>query len=42
MASFSKSVTMNEQTTCDIPFERYFLKYAINQTKRDRGGHRLD
>ena len=42
MASFSKPVTMNQQATCDIPFERYFLKYAINHTKRDRVGHRLD
>ena len=42
MASFSKSVTMNQLTTCDIPSERYFLKYAINHTKRNRGGHRLD
>ena len=39
---FSKSVTINQQTTCDIPFERYFLKYAINHIKRGRGGHRLD
>ena len=44
MASFSKSVTMNQQTTCDtcIPFERCFLKYAINCTKRNRERHRLD
>ena len=42
MASFSKLVTMNQQTTYDIPSERYFLKYAMNHTKRNRGGHRLD
>ena len=27
---------------CDIPFERYFLGYAINHTKRNGGGHSLN
>ena len=35
MASFSKSVTINQQTTCDIPYERYFLKYAINHVPKE-------
>ena len=37
---FSESLLNTD--TCDIPFERYFLKDAINHTKRGRGGHRLD
>ena len=39
MANFSKSLTMNWETTCDIPFKRYFLGCAINHTNRDGGGH---
>ena len=39
MANFSKSLTMNWETTCDIPFKRYFLECAINHTNRDGGGH---
>ena len=42
MPNFSKSVTMNQETTCDIPFERYCQGYAINHTKRNGGGHRLN
>ena len=30
---------MNWDTTCDIPFKRYCLGYAINHTNRDGGGH---
>ena len=39
---FSKSLTMNWETTCDIPFKRYFLGFAINHTNRDGGGHILE
>ena len=42
MANFSKSLTMNWETTCDIPFKRYFLGCAINHTNRDGGGHILE
>ena len=39
MANFSKSLTLNWETTCDIPFKRYFLECAINHTNRDGGSH---
>ena len=42
MSNFSKSLTMNWETTCDIPFKRYFLGCAINHTNRDGGGHILE
>ena len=42
MANFSKSLTMNWETTCDIPFKRYFLECAINHTNRGGGGHILE
>ena len=42
MANFFKSLTMNWETTCDIPFKRYFLGCAINHTNRDGGGHILE
>ena len=41
MSNFSKSLTMNWETTCDIPFKRYFLGCAINHTNRDGRGHIL-
>ena len=34
MSNFSKSLTMNWETTCDIPFKRYFLGCATNHTNR--------
>ena len=42
MSNFSKSLTMNRETTCDIPFKIYFLGCAINHTNRDGGGHILE
>ena len=39
MANFSKSLTMSWETTCDIPFKKYFLECAIYHTNRDGGGH---
>ena len=40
--NLSKLVTMNWDTTCNIPFKRYFLGSAINHTNRDGGGHILE
>ena len=39
MLNFSKLVTMNWDTTCDIPFKRYFLGSVINYINMDREGH---